>query len=102
MQFDYSDSLIEYMNKTNKHNIIVEVVICNNSEIEIADLHVYLIDDKRATFFKENKGYGFIKTEYGEVLLPKFKLQYNDKIYFDIKKILFFNVLKYEGIILEK
>ena len=102
MKFVYSEELVSYMNKTDKHNIVVEIIICNNSEIEIADLHVYLIDDKRAAFFKEKKGYGFIKTEYGEVLIPKFKLHYDDVIYFDIKTFLFFRYLTYKGIFIEK
>lgn len=102
MKFFYSDSLIEYMNKVNKFTIVIEVVICNNSEIEIADLHVYLIDEIKAKFFKEVRGYGFVNTEYGQVLIPKFKLHFDENIYFDLKKIICFNFLKYKGIILEK
>ena len=36
--------------------IIWEFINCENSDIEIADLHVFAADDKRADFFKkENK-----------------------------------------------
>lgn len=102
MKFEYSDQLKEYIKQNNKKNIVIEVVTCNNSEIEIAELHVYLIDDKRARYFKEKKGYGFVTTEEGEVLIPKFKLTYDDIIYFDLKKVLFFHMLTYKGVVLEK
>lgn len=102
MRFEYTDRLVEFMAKKKKKNIIIEVVVCNNSEIEIADLHVYLIDDKRARYFKEKEGYGFVKTPVGEVLIPKFKLKYDEVIYFDLKSILFFSMVSYRGVVLER
>lgn len=98
MKIEYSDALIEYMNKKNKKDIIVELVECNNSEIEIAELHVYPADKAKADFFINKKGYGICKTEFGRVLFPRMKLDLEDIIYFDIKKVIFFNILKYKGI----
>ncbi|MGN0161633.1 MAG: hypothetical protein ACI4AQ_09630 [Lachnospiraceae bacterium] len=102
MKFEYSDRLKEYIANNKKKNIVIEVVVCNNSEIEIAELHVYLIDDKRARYFKEKQGYGFVTTQVGEVLIPKFKLTYDEVVSFDLKKVLFFHMLTYKGVVLEK
>lgn len=98
MQIEYSEALVEYMKKKNQYDIVVELAECNNSEIEVAELHVYLTNSKRADFFVQKKGYGTVTTQYGRVLFPRMKLELGETVQFDIKKILFFYILKYNGI----
>lgn len=98
MNFVIEDALKEHMKKTGKTNIVVEVVSADNSDIEITELHVYLADDKRAAFLKAEKGYRGKKTEVGEVLLPVFRLQYDETVRFCLKRFLCFKSIGYEGI----
>ncbi len=97
MEFIYEPALLEYMQKKRKNIIVVEEVTINNSDIEITELHVHLIDEKRANAFK-SKRYRSVKTNEGEVLLPPFKLQYADVITFGLKSFLGIKYLSYKGI----
>ena len=99
MHFIYEEELKEYMKQKNKKNIIVEVVTINHSEIEITELHVHFINEKQTEFYKTKKNYRSTETEMGEVLLPCFKLQYDEEIVFGLKSFLGFKSLSYKGII---
>ena len=57
MTFTYEPALLEYMQKKGKNTIVVEEVTINNSDIEITELHIHLIDDKRAEEFISKKRY---------------------------------------------
>lgn len=98
MNFIIEDALQEHMKHTGKRNIVVELVTADTSDIEISELHVYLADDKQATFLKEKKRYRGRETELGEVLLPAFPLRYEENIRFWLKKFLCFKMVGYEGI----
>ena len=98
MNFVMEDALKEHMQKTGKHNIVIEVVSADNSDIEITELHVYLADNKRVAFLKAEKSYRGVETEMGEVLLPAFRLQYDKTVRFFLKKFLCFKSVGYEGI----
>lgn len=98
MYFTYEEELKEYMKQKNKKNIIVEVVTINNSEIEITELHVHFINEKQTEFYKTKKNYRSIETEMGEVLLPCFKLQYDEEIVLGLKSFLGIKSLSYKGI----
>ena len=97
MKFVYSQELREYMEKKCRKNIIVEVITCN-ADIDVTELHVFLADNKTADFYKVQKKYKGIETEVGEVLLPPYRLEYQEEIVFDLKKVLCFKMVKYEGI----
>ena len=98
MNFVVEDALKEHMKKTGKPNIVIEVVSADNSDIEITELHVYLADNKRAAFLKAEKRYRGKETEVGEVLLPSFRLQYDETVRFFLKRFLCFKSVGYEGI----
>ena len=97
MKFVYDADLLEYMEKKGKKNIIVEVVTCN-SDFDLTELHVFLADDKRAKFFIEKKHYRSVSSEVGQVLLPPYRLEYQEEIRFGLKQIWLFKSLMYEGI----
>lgn len=98
MKFIYEPELVEYMREKGHKNIIVELVQINNSEIEIAELHVHFVDERQADIFKNKKQYYSVNTEMGEVLLPHFKLTIDDEVVFGLKKFWFFKSVSYKGI----
>lgn len=98
MNFIYEQSLLEYMNKKGKSTIVVEEVTSNNSDFEITELHVHLIDEKSAEVFKKKKGYYTVRSEHGEVLFPPFQLKLEDTITFYLKSFLGIKYLGYKGI----
>ena len=98
MEFVYEEELKEYMHQKNKKNIIVEVVTINNSEIEISELHVHFADERQTEIFKNKHRYRGVRTQMGEVLLPHYKLNYDETIVFGLKKFLCFRGISYKGI----
>ncbi len=98
MKFIYEEDLKAYMLETGKKNIVVEVVMINNSEIEINELHVHFIDERQTEIFKTKHRYYGIQTDMGEVLLPRYKLNYENEIVFGLKKFLCFKSISYKGI----
>lgn len=98
MKFIYEDELKEYMQEKGYKNIVVEVVTINNSEIEISELHVHFVDVRQTEYFKTKQRYYSVNTEMGEVLLPRYKLNYEDEIIFGLKKFWIFKSISYKGI----
>lgn len=98
MKFIYEPELIEYMQEKGHKNIIVELVQINNSEIEICELHVHFADAKQTDLFKTKKQYYSVNTEIGEVLLPRFKLTFDEEVVFGLKKFWIFKSVSYKGI----
>ena len=98
MKFIYEAELKEYMQEKGYRNIVVEVVMINNSEIEISELHVHFADARQTEYFKTKQRYYSVNTEMGEVLLPRYKLNYEDEIIFGLKKFWIFKSISYKGI----
>lgn len=98
MDFVYTPALQEYMRKKGKKNIVVETVTSNCSDIEITELHVHLIDEAQTALFKTKRRYFSRTTEMGEVLLPPYKLTYDDTVTFGLKSFLGFKYVSYQGI----
>lgn len=98
MTFCYDKDLLEYMQAKGKHNIVVEIASSDSSDFEVTELHVHLCSDKDAEFFKNKKRFTAHESEAGLVLLPPYKLEYDDTISFSLKKLLFIPYLKYTGI----
>ena len=98
LEFVYEPELLEYMKKRGRYNIIVELVTIDHSDIEIADIHVYLANDRQCRLFKEEKKYKSIKTEVGEVLVPRYKFETEEKVVFGLKSFWIFKSLTYKGI----
>ncbi len=98
MKFVYEKPLLDYMLKKGKKTIAVEEITSNNSDFEITELHVHLVDEKRAGYFKTKKGYYSISTEAGAVLLPPYRLKCEDTITFGLKSFLGIKYVSYKGI----
>ena len=98
MHFLYSQKLQTYMRQKNKHNIIVEVISSNSSDFEVTELHVHFVNEKQTEFFLKNKHFRTLETDMGLVLLPPYRLEYEDTISFDLKSFLGFKYITQEGI----
>lgn len=98
MKFIYSPELQAYMQKKEKKTIVVEEITSNHSDFEITELHVHLIDDKKAEYFKTQKSYSSVTTEAGAVLLPPYRLKYDDTVTFGLKSFLGIKYISYQGI----
>jgi hypothetical protein len=98
MKFVYEPELIEYMKEKGHKNIVVELVQINNSEIEIAELHVHFVNERQTEYFKTKQHYYSVETEIGEVLLPRYKLNLEEEIVFGLKKFWIFKSISYKGI----
>lgn len=98
MKFVYEPELQEYMRKKGKKIIAVEVVTSNCSDFEVTELHVRFLDDKQAQYFKEKKHFRGHVTEYGEVLLPPYRMEYDSTVTFGLKSFLFVKYITHQGI----
>jgi hypothetical protein len=99
MTFTYTPELKQYMLRKNKPNIVVEVVHINHSDIELTELHIYAVTNRRAKFMEKEKKYRSVQTEMGLVLLPPYHLEYEEEVRFELKRIYrFFDIIIYHGI----
>jgi len=98
MNFIYEENLREYMRRKNKKTIIVEVAECNCTDLEVQELHVHFVDDKQAEYFKSKKRFRERETEMGEVLLPPYRLEYDEIVVFGLKSFLGFKYITHKGI----
>ena len=98
MEFRYGQTLLDYMEKKNKRTIVVELVEVNNSDFEITELNVRFVDRRMREHFLNKKHYRLQETAHGEVLLPRFPLELEDMVTFELKRILFYSYITYTGI----
>lgn len=98
MNFVYEANLQEYMCRKNKKTIIVEVAECNCTDLEVQELHVHFVNDRQAAYFKTKKRFREIKTELGSVLLPPYRLEYDETITLGLKSFLGFKYISHKGI----
>lgn len=98
MTFHYSDELKAYMKDKGKSIILIEVVSPKYAEFEVTELYVHFVDERQAKYFQEKERYRLIQTECGSVLLPHFRLNYDEDVYFSLKKFLWITSIKYSGI----
>lgn len=100
MNFLYTPKIQSYMRQKNKRNIVVEVISSSSSDFEVTELHVHFINEKQTAFFLENKHFRSMQTEMGLVLLPPYRLEYEDTVTFDLKSFLGIKYITQEGIAL--
>ena len=98
MEFVYEPELLEYMKAKGRYDIVIELVSIDHSDIEMTDLHVFLANERQMKLFKDEKKYKSIKTSVGEVLMPIYKFEVDEKIVFGLKSTWIFKSLTYKGI----
>lgn len=98
MTLTCTDALKDYMNKTGKKIIVVEVATSDSSDFEVSELYLHFTDEKQALLFEKRKNFHRFTLDWGTVLLPNYRLEYESVVTFDIKKVLFLHLLKQTGI----
>jgi len=98
MVFEYTPELRAYMEKTEKKSILVELVEINNSDLEVTELHVRFADKRTREVFTAKKRYRAVETDFGEVLLPPFPLQFEETVTFSLRSVLGIKMIRYKGI----
>lgn len=98
MKFVYTSELLKYMAQKKQNTLVVEVVEANHTDIEFTDLHIHFVNKRMADIFKTERKYRSVPTEHGEVLLPRYKLEYDETITFDLKKVFLFHSVTCTGI----
>lgn len=95
---EYDEALREYMAKKGMSTIAIEVVSSQSSDFDFTELHVHLVSDKQAAYFKEKKKFRAVAGELGEVLLPPYTLEYDETLSFGLKRFWIFHSIKYSGV----
>mgnify|MGYP007101866978 CR=1 FL=1 len=97
MNFVYGPALLEHMEKRGLSTVCVEVVTAN-ADIDFTELYVHLVKPGQAEEFISRKKYREIKTDHGAVLLPPYRLEYDDTVTLELKKTWIFHSVRCEGI----
>ena len=98
MKFVYEPELLLHMQQKGLKTIAVEVIDAQNSDFEIQDFHVRLVNERMKNLFITERKYRSVPTEHGDVLLPNYHLEYDDTITFGLKKFLCFKSVSFSGI----
>ena len=99
MTFAIDPALRELIEKKGRRNIVVDVVTADHSDFDVTELHVFLVSDRHAGNLIKEKN--FHPKQAGDditVLLPNYRLEYDETITFGVKKVLWFTVLTHGGI----
>ncbi|MBQ7563344.1 MAG: hypothetical protein IJT16_05070 [Lachnospiraceae bacterium] len=86
------------MKKKKKMNISVEVASSDHSDFEVTEIYLRLVSDNFAEYLVSKKRYVAKQSKAGLVLLPPYRLEYDNVITFSLGKFLLFHILKQEGI----
>lgn len=98
MEFRYEQPLRDYIRKSGKKFLLVEMVEINNSDIDVTELHVRFVNQRVRDLFVEKKRYRVFATELGEVLLPRFPLQIEETVTFSLRSFLGIKSVRCTGI----
>ena len=97
MTFHYSEQLKEYMEKKNKEYILVEVVTADTSDVEVTEIATRFVDKKMADHYIHEKHYRVEAGEVGQLLLPRYPIQYADIVELSLKSFLFIHLVTQKG-----
>lgn len=99
IQIVVEPELVSYMKDTGKRNIVVQVAQAEHSEIEIAEIFVQLMNDRRADGLAAKRYSVRQLPDSGlRVLFPPYHLIYEDTVTFAMKKIGPFKKVSWKGI----
>ena len=98
MKVEYSPELLELLCSKKKRNISIEVASSDHSDIEVTEIFLRYVTDEFADYLVQKKKYRAVTTEIGRILLPNYRLEYDDTIRFYLKKVWIFRKLEVEGV----
>lgn len=94
----YDDSLIEYMKRKNKENILVEVASSNTSDFDVSELYLRFVPDKFADTLIASKHYRSVEAPVGRLVLPPYHMHIGDTVSVHLKSFFFIKWIKQEGL----
>ncbi|MBQ8934291.1 MAG: hypothetical protein IJ061_08415 [Lachnospiraceae bacterium] len=97
MEFQFSERLKNYIQKTGKQFILVEVVTADTSDIEISEIAVRFVSRRIADHYIRDRHFIEKQTEVCSLLLPRYPLRYADMVELDLRSFLFIHLLKQKG-----
>jgi len=97
MTFSFTPELAAYIRDKKKAALVVKIAEAN-SDIDVQELYLQLVDARAAEYLKTKQQYRSFPTEVCEVLLPNYRLEYESEIRFSLKKLWFITTVKQEGI----
>ncbi|MBO4374219.1 MAG: hypothetical protein J5829_03845 [Lachnospiraceae bacterium] len=98
MSFRYTPELLSYMNEKGKKHIAVEVASSNHSDFEVTELYFRFVKEDYAYYLRDKKRYILKETDVGFVLLPPYRLHYEETVTFGLKRFLIFRSITQTGI----
>lgn len=99
MTIELTPALKDYLKGRQKKIISVEIASSNHSDFEVTEIFLRLVSEDFADYLIKKKNYRLRSSEDGfTVLLPSYRLEYDDKIVFDLKTHWIFKRITYTGI----
>lgn len=98
MEFYYTEDLLEFMKKKGRKNIAVEVASSDRSDFEVTELYCRFVKDDYALYLRDRQRYVLKETEVGYVLLPPYRLHYEEKVTFGLKSFWIFHSITITGV----
>ena len=98
MTVSISPELAAYMARRHRRILSVEVASADHSDIEVTELYVRLVRDDFADYLVDRKHYRRVPAGEYEVLLPNYRLHYDEELRFGLKSFWFFHHITLEGV----
>ena len=99
MTIELTPALKDYLKDRKKKIISVEIASSDHSDFEVTEIFLRLVSEDFADYLIKKKNYRPRKSEDGHtVLLPSYRLEYDDTIVFDLKTHWIFKRITYTGI----
>ena len=86
------------MRNKGRLNIVVDVAKADHSDFDVTELYVRLADEKTAALLRDRRGYRSFPTSIGLLLLPRYRLEIDENVSFDIKQFWIFRKIIMQGI----
>ena len=99
MEFVVTPELAEHMKKKKKTGIAIKIATSDHSDFDVTELFLQLVNDDFADYLKEKYNYRERTAESGErVLLPNYRLEYDRRVVFGLKKVFLFHKVTMDGV----
>ena len=98
-----SNELWEHLKDKGKKNIVVEVATSETSDFDVSEIFIRTCTSKHREYLVEKKKYREVAIDgidpsEAVVLLPNYRMEVEDEIFFDLKKFFIFNRIVYSGV----
>ncbi len=98
IEFTCDGRLLDRMKRKKRTNIVVEVATSSTSDFEVSEIFLRLCRDGDVPYLTSKKRYRAVDCGDFKVLLPPYKLEYDEHVRFGQKRVLFLEMMTFEGI----